>query len=112
MKQDASLIVSESIQGKWQDTTDAKFTREFKPDYTVVDSYDNKAVSGGLWVAFTKANAPEISFPLQEGVVYLQLTMTGTQADTLTYKVNKLTPDELELTYMDRGGVLRFKSVK
>lgn len=109
---DASLVVSESIVGKWQSTDDAKFVREFKDGDRVVDWYDGKQVSSGLFVAFEKKNAPKVAFPLVENRVYLQLTMTGSQADTLTFSVNKLTPEELELTYLDRGGVLRFKAVK
>ncbi|MBI2610325.1 hypothetical protein HYW60_00090 [Candidatus Kaiserbacteria bacterium] len=38
--------------------------------------------------------------------------LQGTRADTLNFSVNKLTPEELELTYMDRGGVLRFTKVQ
>jgi hypothetical protein len=113
VKQDTALIVSESIVGTWQDTTDAKFSREFKADGTAVDSYEGKKVSSGTWVAFTKANPPEmLGIPLEESTVYIQMTMAGTQADKLNFKVAKLTPDELQLVYMDRGGVLMFKSVK
>ncbi len=104
--------MTESIQGKWQSIDDAKFTREFRSDFTVADSYDGTVNLDGLWVVFTKMNAPEISFPLEDNAVYLQITEKGTPQDTLTFKVSKLTPDELELIYMDRGGVLRFKSVQ
>lgn len=109
---DASLVVSESIVGKWKSVDDPKFIREFKGSDVVIDWYDGKQVSSGLFVAFEKKNAPEVAFPLQDDRVYLQLTMTGSQADTLTFSVNKLTPEELELTYMDRGGVLRFTYVQ
>lgn len=112
MQPDAALVVTESIQGKWQSVDDAKFVREFKAGDKATDWYDNESVSEGLWIAFTKASAPEVPYPLQDNVVYLQMTMAGTQADTLYFKVNKLTPEELELTYMDRGGVLRFTYVK
>lgn len=112
VKQDVALIVSESIVGKWQSTEDAKFVREFKSDFTAQDWYEGKKVSSGLWVAFTKLTAPEISFPLEEDAVYVQMTMQGTQADTLNFKLTKLTPEELELIYMDRGGVLKFRSIK
>src|SRR3990167_643714 len=113
VKQDAALIVSESILGKWQSTTEAKFTREFKAGNAVEDRYDGKVVTSGMWVAFQKGvNAPEVPYPLEESTVYLQLTLTGSQADTLNFKLVKLTPDELELVYLDRGGVLRFKSVQ
>lgn len=113
VKQDVALIVSESILGKWQSTEDAKFTRVFKAGNVVEDWYDNKVVSTGLWVAFEKGiNAPEVPYPLEDSTVYIQMTMQGTQADTLNFKLAKLTPEELELVYMDRGGVLKFKLVQ
>lgn len=112
VKQDVALIVSESIVGKWQSLDDAKFVREFKTGKAVADSYEGKTVSSGSWIAFTKASAPSVAFPLEEGAVYLQLVMTGTQADTLNFKLTKLTPEELELIYLDRGGALRFKLVR
>ncbi|MBI2613080.1 hypothetical protein HYW59_04755, partial [Candidatus Kaiserbacteria bacterium] len=60
----------------------------------------------------TKDNPITVAFPLVADKVYIQMTMQGTQGDTLNFSLNKLTPEELELTYMDRGGVLRFKSVQ
>src|SRR3989344_119234 len=102
VKQDTALIVTESIQGKWQSTDDAKFVREFKAGGTASDLYDGKVVSTGTWKVFTKA----------DGFVYLQMTMQGTQADTLNFKVAKMTPELLQLIYLDRGGVLNFKSIK
>lgn len=111
MDQDSVAAVNANIVGKWQSTDDAKFTREFRSDFTVVDSYDGEANLDGLWVAFTKMNAPEIVFPLEENTVYLQITEKGTPQDTLTFKLVKLTPEELELIYMDRGGSLRFKKI-
>lgn len=112
-EQDTSLIVTESLLGKWQSTDDAKYMREFKAGDAVVDWYDGTVVSTGLWVAFTKDNAPKIfPYPMDANSVYLQLTMTGTQADTLNFKIAKVTPDELELVYLDRGGVLKFKRVQ
>jgi hypothetical protein len=113
VKQDAALIVSESILGKWQSTEDAKFIRVFKENSVVEDWYDNKVVSSGLWVAFEKGiNAPEVPYPLENDVVYIQMTESGTQTDTLNFKLVKLTPEELVLIYMDRGGVLEFKLVQ
>ena len=112
IKQDVSLIVSESIVGKWQDTTDTKFIREFKTAGVVVDSYENKEVARGSWQVFNKEKLLAVGFTLESGVTYLQLTMSGTQSAKLNFKLSKLTPEELELIYMERGGVLRFKSVK
>lgn len=113
IKPDTSLVVTESIQGKWQSTDDAKFVREFKSDDVVVDYYDGKEVARGLWVAFTKENAPKVvAFPIEDNTVYIQITEKGTQADTLNFKLVKLTPDELQLIYMDRGGALNFTAVR
>ncbi len=112
VKQDASLIVSESIVGKWQSADDAKYVREFQTGGKVQDWYDGKVVSSGTFTAFTSVNPIKVSFPLQAGTVYLQLKMSGSQADTLNFKLNTLSPEALELTYMDRGGVLKFTAVK
>ncbi len=110
-QQDVELIVSESIVGKWKSADDAKFVREFKAGGTVSDWYDGKVVSSGSVKVFTSVNPFAVAFPLEMGVVYVQLVMGGTQAQTLNFKLNRLTPEELEFTYMDRGGVLRFVAV-
>lgn len=112
VREDVRLIVSESIVGKWKSTDDAKFIREFQEGGKVQDWYDGKVVSTGTATAFTSDNALTVSFPLERDVVYIQLKMTGSQAETLNFKLNKLTPEELELTYLDRGGVLRFTYVE
>ena len=110
---EVSLVVTESIQGKWQSTQDAKSVREFKADGTMVDIYDGKVVSTNLFVVFTKANAPKmVAFPIEENTVYIQATEKGTSEDTLNFKLVKLTPEELELVYMDRGGTLTYKLIK
>ncbi|MBI4068384.1 hypothetical protein HY413_03175 [Candidatus Kaiserbacteria bacterium] len=112
VKQDVGLIVSESIVGRWRSVEDDKFTREFKGDGTAVDTYEGKDVTSGSWRVFTKENPLKVAFPLEENVVYVQMTMQGTQADNLNFKLTKLTPEELELIYMDGGGVLRFKAIQ
>lgn len=113
VKQDTSLIVTENMIGKWQSVDDAKFVREFKSGDAVTDWYENKSMSDGLWVAFTKEKAPKVfPYPMDDSSVYLQMTMTGTQADTLDFKITKVTPEELELIYLTRGGTLKFKRVQ
>lgn len=118
MQPDVRLVVGESIMGKWESSDDAKFVREFKGftegamSGTVVDWYDGKEQSKGSYVVFSSEDPLEVAFPIQKDRAYLQLTMQGTQADTLNFSVDKLTPEELQLTYMDRGGVLRFTSVE
>lgn len=107
-RQDVVLIVSESIVGRWDSANDAQFSRQFNNGYEVVDIYGGEVVSRGTFAVFTRERPLSTSFPLEEGVVYVQLRMTGVQGETLNFKLNKLTPEELELTYMERGGVLRF----
>ena len=111
---DVALVVSESIVGKWQSTDDAKFVREFQSGSKYSDWYDGKVTSSGMWVAFVKGpNAPkQFAFPMQENKVYLQMTETGTQEITLNFSLEQLTPDELVLIFLDRGGALKFKSVQ
>lgn len=109
-QQDVSLIVSESIVGKWQSVTDP-FVREFKTGGIVTDTYDGGEMTQGTWTLFTKEKPLTVPFPLDANVVYIRLAMSGMTGD-LHFKINKVTPEELELTYMDRGGVLRFTAVK
>jgi hypothetical protein len=112
IKPDLVLVVSESIVGKWRSIDDSKFVREFKADGSVTDIYQGKTASTGTWKVFTKEKPVSVSFPLMDNVTYLQIAVPGSQSDTLNFSVDKLTPDELNLTYMDRGGALRFKSIK
>ena len=115
---DVRLVVGESIMGKWQSTTDAKFIREFK-DFNettltgnVSDWYDNEVRSSGTYTAFTKEKPVTVPFPIEADGVYIQMTSQGTQTNNLNFKIVKLTPEELQLVYMDRGGVLQFKKVQ
>ncbi len=112
VKQDVSLVVSESIVGKWESADDVKFGREFRDGGVVIDTYEGTTATTGQWKVYTKENPLPTTFPLEGGSVYLQIVMPGSQADTLNFKLAKLTPEELELIYMERGGVLKFKAIK
>ncbi len=113
-KPDLALIVSQSIVAGWQSNQDPKFIREFMANGTVSDLYDNKVVSTGKWVAFTSEKLPpvKLSFPLEKDAVYVQMTTTKAPAETLDFRVNKITPDVLELTYMEKGGTNTFRRIK
>lgn len=110
--QDAAVTVRGNIIGTWQSVDDAKFTRVFKIDGTVTDLYGGKMTSSDTFQVFTKAAPLDVPFPLEDGAVYVQLAASANPADTLNFKVSKLTPEELELVYMDRGNVLRFTKVQ
>lgn len=113
---DTTSMVSRSIVGVWKSTQDTKFTREFTNAGVIVDYYDDKAVTTGTWIAFTNQKPLKVSFPLEKEAVYIQMTTVGNQAgipdSVLNFKLTKLTPQVLELIYMDRGGMNTFTRVK
>ncbi len=106
--QDLVATVNESIVGTWVSNEDRQFSREFKEGGIVEDVHDSTHVSRGEWVVFTKSAPLAVSFPLEDNVVYVQLVMEGAESDTLNFKVVTLTPDRLEMIYLDRGGTLTF----
>lgn len=110
---DLSAAVSASIIGKWQSIEDGKFAREFKDGGVVVDTYTGSAPISGTFKVFTNDNPiAGLPFGLDEGVVYLQITQPGTQEEKYNFRVSKVTPEELELVYLDRGGLLQFRKVE
>lgn len=100
-------IVSDGIIGKWQSVDDASFTREFRSGAVVVDTYATSSGTRGTWKLFTKKQPLDVSFPIQADAIYLQMQL----GDKLNFRINKVTPEELELTYMERGNTLRFKKI-
>ncbi|MCB9806457.1 hypothetical protein H6768_00850 [Candidatus Peribacteria bacterium] len=107
------MAIQSNIIGKWQSIDDQKFTREFQPDFEVVDTYDG-IPDTGIWTVYTGAYAPnEATFPVELDAGYIQLTFAEEEGIMkLNFKVEKLTPEELELTYMERGNILRFSRVQ
>lgn len=103
--------VSQNIVGKWQSLEDEKFIRELRADTTASDFYDGQIMTNDNWKLFTKENPVEVSFPIEEKTVYLQIIPTD-DPTPLNFKVTKLTDEDLELVYMDRGGVLIFKRIQ
>ena len=80
-------------------------------DYTTDDIYEDVVVGSGTWTTFTVLNAPDTAFPLEDDAMYLQIQGSGEQEETFTFKVVNITPDTLELIYMERGGVLTFTKI-
>lgn len=103
--QDVEPAAAQSLIGSWQSTEDAKFVRVFTEDGSTEDRYEGSVVAGGTWRLFTSANAPEVSFPIEEDTVYLVID-DGTER--LHFKVVSVTPERLELIYLERGGALSF----
>lgn len=107
-----AMDVLNKITGLWRSVDDSRFTREFRSDGTVADRYegDEAATAGGVWNLFTK-DVPDPGFEgnLEDDAVYVKIIMDG---QNFHYKVDKLTASELEMPYLDRGGVLKFIKVK
>lgn len=108
---DTALVVMNSIQGRWQSVDDPKFTRTFRANGVALDTYEGAGETEGVWQAFTSESGAVAPFPLEPNHVYLQMEMGSEQDEMLYFQVTKLTPEELELIYMGRGGVLRFKYI-
>jgi hypothetical protein len=76
--------------------------------------YDGQELSRGTWQAFSaKKPAAALSFALEADAVYIQETLANEmETNSYNFKVSRLTPDNLELNYMERMGTLTFNSVK
>lgn len=107
----ALAAVQASVLGTWQSTDDTQFTREFDRGGIAKDSYKGAVVSTGTWATFTSQKPLDTPFTLEPGVVYLQMSMQGSQAPVLNFKVVKITPDELQLLYVDHGNILSFRRI-
>ncbi|HEY4488093.1 MAG TPA: hypothetical protein VJB97_01075 [Candidatus Paceibacterota bacterium] len=100
------------MTGKWQSKEDAKFTREFKADGSIVDTYegDASATMTGTWVVVD----PEAE--MIEGVPLDTLAgMTVIRIDfeePLYFSLNSLSETELTMTYLGRGNILMFTKVQ
>ncbi len=110
--QELSAAVRENILGIWKSVDDQKFTRTFQSDGTYIDSYEGSADTKGDWVVFMDNSGLVTDFTLEPNTVYLRLLEGSSTEATLHFKVSKVTPEELELIYMERGGTLRFTAVK
>ncbi|MBP6888925.1 MAG: hypothetical protein KBC21_04490 [Candidatus Pacebacteria bacterium] len=106
---DLAQVVSNQIVGLWQSSDDAKFKREFLSNGTSVDYYDGTVSSKDTWKAFTSEHPVATYSPLEPNTPYLQMLTDDNVA--LTFTVTKLTPEVLELVYLDRGGMLSFTKV-
>lgn len=113
---DTSIYIKSAAEtalvGLWRSKEDPRFTREFNSDGSAVDEYDNgDSIDSTLltWNVFTK-DEPDEEFTeaIEENTAYLRMVNRN---DSLYFKINKITPDVLELIYLDRGGSLIFEKI-
>lgn len=104
---DVAAAARANLVGTWQSRDDAKFIREFQADGTAIDRYDGTPDAPGSWQTFTSESGVATPFPLDAGAAYLKMEIGGDE-EMLYFKVATLTPERLDLVYMNRGGVLSF----
>lgn len=110
-QQDLSITVGENIVKTWKSVDDNKFTRTFGTDGTFTDSYEGGTNTKGNWVVFTKDSGLTTEFPLEDNTVYLRLLTGSAPEDVMHFKILKISSEELELVYMERGGTLKFTAI-
>ena len=97
----ASMIspLERSLIGTWQSTDDPKFTREFRKDFTVVDTYAGEApiVDTGTWSAYKGS----------EGT-YIRTIFDGEQYH---FSIVSLERRKLEIIYLEGHGNYSFKRI-
>lgn len=105
---------NDPMYGTWESTEDAKFTREFRSDGTVIDRYegDASATATGTWsVVDPAAEAQFIDAPLGslEGMSVVRIAFPE---GNYYFSINKITETELAMTYLGRGNILVFTKVR
>lgn len=113
IRPDTALVASESIVGTWRSLDDSRFAREFRGDGRFIDSYEGTSDSIGVWRVFTGEDLPgPVGFEPEPEIAYLLLTDDITPEVVMHFRIARLTPEELEIIYMEGGGVLRFTHVE
>lgn len=107
---DATLAVSQNILGTWRSLDDQRFNREFRADGTFTDSYEGDRDTRGVWRVYTGDTLPKesLTFEPANDETYLMLTDDITPELVMHFRLDKLTSEELEMTYMEGNGILRF----
>jgi hypothetical protein len=102
-----------ALLGEWQSTEDPHFVRIFKENGEAHDEYREETIDRQIlsWNIFTKEN-PDSDFKgtLEEDVTYLR--MFNRTSGNLYFKLEKVTPEELGMIYLDQGKMLLFKKLQ
>lgn len=112
----AYTAVDPAMTASWRSKEDAKFTREFKPDGTVVDRYqgDASATAEGVYVTIDPfvVTVPNVPAENLSGMTVLRITWEGDPAP-MYFSINKMTESELHMTNLSgRGNLLMFTKIK
>ncbi|MDO8514155.1 MAG: hypothetical protein Q7S50_01265 [bacterium] len=103
------------VNGTWKSTEDSKFTREFRADGTVVDTYegDASATSMGTYMVVDPARETGIPVPAANLAGMTIIKTTWANGDVMYFGVNSLTESDLKLVNLSgRGNILMFTKVQ
>jgi membrane-bound inhibitor of C-type lysozyme len=111
---DIAAVAQAQILGTWRSIEDPKFTRTFGAEGMVTDAYDGESSGADVFSIFTQGsdNAPDMIAPLEAGSAYVQIMTRTEPRTTMTYQLLAVTPDRLEMLYLDRGNTLVFEKVQ
>jgi|GEM_PF-3103847 len=103
--------------GKWKSTEDAKFTREFRADGTIVDMYlgEESATVSGLYAQIdtTVIAVPGVPRENLAGLTVIQIAFGDDPANPMFFGIHTLTDSELHMSNLSgRGNMLVFAKVK
>lgn len=109
-------VVDPVMVGTWKSKEDAKFSREFKADGTVVDRYsgDASATATGTFVTIdpSKVEVPGVPKENLMGMTVIR-TMWEGEGAPMFFSINSMTDVELSMTNLSgRGNILMFTKVK
>ena len=104
------------MSGLWQSTTDAKFTREIRPDGVMIDRYEGDvgAGVGGEWSTSNAAAAIADKFTVSANLSALPIIKVVWEggAETTYFAVNKLDASSMTTTDISgKGTVTIYKKI-
>ena len=111
------LVSNPAMNGTWKSKEDAKFTREFKADGTVTDTYDGdaSATMTGTYMIVDPLKEPEGAFgnaPVASLTGMTIIRTTWPNSEIMYFGVQSLTETDLSLIHLSgRGNILSFTKV-
>jgi hypothetical protein len=101
------------MTGEWKSTDDAKFTRTFAADGSVVDAYagDASATDTGTWsVVDPTIEVTGVSAEALAGMTIIRINFEKSGA--MLFGIKSLSETSLAMVYLDRGNILSFTKVQ
>lgn len=104
------VIISRGIIGRWQSTDDERYEREFTKD-EVIERYDGEIVLTDSYTLFDGNQVPpQLVEHAEPHLVYLMIG--ALENEPLFFSINKFDFTSLDMFYLGRGEMLRFKRVQ